>query len=256
MAINPDNIDDWILLRGLSREQRHWGVFYDQLQLAMPEKNFHCLDLPGTGELFRKNSPATVTGIRQHLQQQCRDRIISQPYGLIGLSLGGMITLDWMSASDQVAAAVVINTSANNFSVSQRLRPGAVWLCLRTLLSTDIEDRERLILKMGSRQHAMNATTLADWVNIQKARPVKRRTVFAQLLAAARFSLPANVYHTPGLVLTSDSDDMVSSYCSEKIAEHYDWPLRCHIEAGHDLPLDDPLWVVEQIQAWLKDSHC
>lgn len=254
MAIHLTQLDDWILLRGLSREQRHWGEFYQQLQQTFPDKRFHCLDLPGTGDGYQQSSPASVAAIRRYLQQQCKDRHISQPYGLIGLSLGGMITLDWMHATDQVAAVVVINTSANNFSFSQRLRPGAFWLCLRTLLCPDVETRERLILRMGSRQHAMNQQTIAQWVAIQKARPVKRRTVIAQSLAAARFSLPDNPFETPGLVLTSDSDEMVSSYCSERIAARYHWPLRCHIEAGHDLSLDDPVWVVQQIKNWLEGA--
>jgi hypothetical protein len=38
---------------------------------------------------------------------------------------------------------------------------------------------------------------------------------------------------------------MVSYQCSEYLAAKYRWPLVLHNSAGHDLPIDDPAWLIE-----------
>jgi predicted alpha/beta hydrolase family esterase len=48
-------------------------------------------------------------------------------------------------------------------------------------------------------------------------------------------------------VLASRDDKMVSPKCSEDIARYYNANLIEHPSAGHDLTLDDPSWVTEQI---------
>lgn len=245
-------VKDWILLRGLSREQRHWGGFITDLQVAMPDSRFYCLDLPGVGTQLAEESPCTVEGIRRKLQLAQRQAAIAGPFGLIGLSLGGMLALDWMAASAEVQAVIVINSSASDVPLRWRLRPAALGRGLRALLSPQIEQRERLILGMGSARYADDPDLLRVWADIQRDAPVKSLTLVKQLLAAARFSLPANTHSTPGLVLTSDADAMVSPHCSETIARHYQWPLCRHPDAGHDLPLDAPQWVAKKILEWVS----
>lgn len=248
-------IKHWILLRGLSREQRHWGVFPELLRQACPLMSFHTLDLPGTGDCLEVASPTTVAGIRRHLQDRVEAEGIAAPLGVIGLSLGGMVALDWMAQDDSVAAVVVINTSAGNCPLHWRLRPGALAMGLGVLLQTDLARRERMILRMGSRRYGRDENTIRQWIDIQRQRPVAAKTFLRQLLAAAGFSLPRNSRHVPGLVLTSSHDTLVSPACSERIAKYYQWPLRCEPGAGHDLPLDAPVWVVQQICNWLKQNN-
>lgn len=245
-------VKDWVLLRGLSREQRHWGVFLALLRAVHPNLRFHCIDLPGTGDAVADRSPTTVPAIRRYLQARCSQHGISARFGIIGLSMGGMLALDWMAASEQVAGVVVINTSATDCPLWQRLQP-ACWLrVLSMICRSDIAARERQILQMGSRYHGDDAATLAQWVAIQQQRPVSLNTVARQLLAASGFSLPANARGTNGLVLCSGGDAMVANHCSELIALRYGWPLRREDSAGHDLPLDCPQWVVSQFGEWLQ----
>jgi hypothetical protein len=40
---------------------------------------------------------------------------------------------------------------------------------------------------------------------------------------------------------------LVSPECSKKLAKHWGLPVLWHDRAGHDLPLDDPDWLVAQI---------
>jgi pimeloyl-ACP methyl ester carboxylesterase len=220
------------------------------LQQQLPGLRFHWLDLPGCGEHYRQLSPLSISNIRQHLQRQCRDKYIQPPFGVIGLSLGGMVALEWLAASIDVAAVVLINSSANDFPLFCRIRPGAAARAVQAMLST-MGTRERLILTMVSNRFTSDSTVLEYWQAIQQQQPVSRSLFFRQLIAAARFKLPDLGLHKQGLVLASHNDRMVACDCSRKLADRYHWPLRLHPEAGHDLPLDQPEWVIAAFKQWL-----
>lgn len=50
----------WILLRGLTRESRHWGDFPELLRAEITGARVIALDLPGNGDLNAMTSPATI----------------------------------------------------------------------------------------------------------------------------------------------------------------------------------------------------
>ena len=62
----------WVLLRGLSREARHWGPLPDLLAQALPGARVLTPDLPGNGRRWRERSPnridAMVDALRTELQ--------------------------------------------------------------------------------------------------------------------------------------------------------------------------------------------
>jgi hypothetical protein len=63
----PAPLPVWVLLRGLSRESGHWGIFPDhllrELRSMQPSSQLLLLDLPGTGTLRRQASPTQVSAI-------------------------------------------------------------------------------------------------------------------------------------------------------------------------------------------------
>jgi predicted alpha/beta hydrolase family esterase len=80
---------------------------------------------------------------------------------------------------------------------------------------------------------------------------VSRGNTLRQLLAAARYRCddpPA----VRTLLLASTRDALVDWRCSHAIAQAWDCPLREHPRAGHDLPLDDPGWVIDQVAEWMN----
>jgi pimeloyl-ACP methyl ester carboxylesterase len=79
---------------------------------------------------------------------------------------------------------------------------------------------------------------------------VSRRNVIRQLVAAANYRGAAPTAKIPILVLTSTEDRLVDPACSRALAAHLGAPVREHPTAGHDLPLDDPDWVVDRIREW------
>src|SRR5690554_4657129 len=63
-----------------------------------------------------------------------------------------------------------------------------------------------------------------------------------QLTAASTFKPTSPPPAMPTLILTSLADRLVDWRCSQALAQHWQCPLVCHENAGHDLPLDDPDW--------------
>lgn len=235
---------DWLLLRGLTREQSHWGDFPRRLAERFPGHRFHCADLPGTGVRLNEQSPVTIAGIREQVRQSVE---LPEPFGLIGLSMGGMVALDWAQNHPQgVAGLVLINTSTGFSPPWRRMRTAAL-VSAPGLVFSPADRRESAILGLTSRQGATDPETLRAWVRIQQQRPVRRAAMLAQLLAAAAYRPHSGAPPVPGMLLASQGDRIVHWRCSHTLSRRWDWPLWLHPEAGHDLPLDDPDWLLERL---------
>ncbi len=240
----------WILLRGLTREHAHWGSFPDRLQAAFPDHRFHMVDLPGTGVHYREESPTTVAAIRSKVSAQVSH--IPGPFSILALSMGGMVALDWgqNAPEGQIQNLVLINTSSGFSPPWQRMRPGAWLRILRLLGRRELFHRERDILRLTS-NHEVPLSLVKQWYSIQRQRPVSLRNALTQLTAAARYR-PCNKRPVPdALVLASGGDRIVHWRCSAALEERWQWTMKLHPDAGHDLPLDDPDWIIQQIRSWL-----
>lgn len=257
----------WVLLRGLTREAGHWGVFTAQLASALapglPPRTageapprLLTLDLPGAGVLHGRPCPLSV----QAMLAVCRAQLLALgergPVHLLGLSLGGMVATAWAAAHPQeVAALVVVNTSLRPHSaVQQRLQLRHLPHLLRLLAPRDDWAAERAILALTSAWPERHAAVLADWVRIRRARPVGAANALRQLWAAARFSHPGASPPVPTLVLGSAGDALVNPRCSQALAAAWGCAFAQHPAAGHDLPLDDGAWVADRVAAWLAGS--
>ncbi|MGM0569337.1 alpha/beta fold hydrolase [Marinobacter sp.] len=236
---------NWILLRGLTRERAHWGDFRERLEEAFPRHRFHVLDLPGTGEHFHEVSPATIAGIRRKVQASAEP--ITGPIGLLGLSMGGMVALDWAQAApDRVRQLVLVNASTGFSPPWQRMKPETLGRVLALMWQRDVQKRERAILELTSNRPVTD-TLQRRWFEIQRRRPVSLRTTLAQLRAAARYRPGSSAPAARALLLASAGDRIVNWQCSRRLADRWSWPLLVHPDAGHDLPLDDPQWVIRQL---------
>ena len=109
--------------------------------------------------------------------------------------------------------------------------------------------REEAILRLTSNLPVSQVVAEA-WATHARTARVTRGNVVRQLVAAARYSSRIGAPAVPTLLLASTQDRLVSVECSRRLAEVWRLPLREHPFAGHDLPLDDPEWVVEAIAQW------
>jgi alpha-beta hydrolase superfamily lysophospholipase len=54
----------------------------------------------------------------------------------------------------------------------------------------------------------------------------------------------------PVLVLNGAADRLVDPRCSRALAARWGAELHVHPHAGHDLPLDEPEWLVDRLVEW------
>lgn len=241
-----------LLIRGLTREQRHWGVFRPLLatQLSNPVLSF---DFAGSGSLHLQRSPCSIAALRQSVRAQLQQTPeFSGRVHLVAISLGGMLAVDWaQNYPQEVASISLINSSAKTLSpFYQRLR----WQNYPRLLQSmfvSAAKREQLILQLTSAVPARHSSVVANWQLWQQQRPVSTGNALRQLFAASRFGVAAPP-PCPTLLLSSLGDKLVSPQCTAALARYWQVTHRQHPWAGHDMALDDPGWLAAQLAAFIS----
>jgi pimeloyl-[acyl-carrier protein] methyl ester esterase len=247
---------NWILLRGLTREAAHWGDFILQLQIAFPKSRIHTLDLPGTGVYYQQTSPNSVAAITRQVRQQAYDNgWLDTKISLLSMSLGGMVAWEWMlQYPNDINAGILINISLAGLSpFYQRMR----WQCylklVQIIFQRDVYPRELGIIKLISNNVSHYEKISREWAHIQVQRPVSSKNALNQIIAAANYRPKPDKPILPILLLSSVGDGLVAPACSSAISERWSIPLMTHPWAGHDLCIDDSSWVIEQLQQWLVE---
>ncbi|MDP2308089.1 MAG: alpha/beta fold hydrolase [Pseudomonadota bacterium] len=252
----PTSAPRWLLLRGLVRERRHWGGFPEQLA-ARTGAEVLTLDLPGVGTERDRPSPTSIAAIVADLRARwLAARALAAPtsedtgpWRLFAPSLGGMIALAWGEAHpDDFAGVVVCNTSARDVaSLFDRFSPAALGTVLRALPARGAA-REAHILGLVSNTEHGRARAEA-FAALSKESPIGTDVLVRQLWAGSRAVAPQSLA-VPLLVLCSDGDRLCHPRASHALGKRLDAPVRVHPDAGHDLPLDDPGWVMDQMVGW------
>jgi pimeloyl-ACP methyl ester carboxylesterase len=244
----------WVLLRGLTREARHWGGFPQQFGEAFPGAPILCLDLPGNGKLNGLESPPSVEAMADWCHAELAKSGIAAPCRVLAMSLGAMVTVAWAQRHpDDIAAAVLISTSLRPFSpFHRRLRPANYPRLLRLIgLPAGEREIETAILQLTTRRQSDPDAVIGQWLQWRHENPVSRRNLLRQLLAAARYRAPPQRPLQRLLLLAGACDALVDPHCSSDLARAWDVPLHIHPDGGHDLPLDDGAWVLRQIGNWI-----
>jgi len=253
----------WILLRGLTRESRHWGAFVPMLEArcgaALP------VDLPGNGTLAQVRSPGDVDAYVDAVRAEAQRHGAPPPYRVLAMSLGGMVASAWARRfPDEIERLVLVNTSMRPYSrFYERLRPAAWPALLRAARhwrgdcavdrGADCGDiAETMIHERTCARRDTLAADLDAWRAIRASASVSRANALRQLLAAARYTV-RDVPRCPVLVLSSREDRLVNPVCSTRLARAWGATHREHPWAGHDLPHDDPQWLVDAVCAAFPD---
>lgn len=242
----------WVLLRGLTREQGHWGDFPSELVRNVPGARVVTPDLPGAGVMCRDRSPTRVEGLLEGCRVQLRWQGVTPPFHLLGLSLGGMVAAAWATAwPAELASCILVNTSMRPYNpLPQRLRLSQALRLLRILFGADSRRAEEAVLHLTSSDPERHRDVLEHWVEMRRSRPVSRVNAARQLLAAARFRHSGTRPSVPTLIVASAGDALVDPRCSRTVATC--WGVDCvmHPIAGHDLPLDDARWLAAELARW------
>lgn len=246
---------NWILIRGLMREVGHWGDFPEKLA-TMSQGQVVCLDLPGVGteseRLFIPHVKQAMEDLRSRFNSKELD--VGEDWGILGISLGGMIAMQWVhDYPADFKRIVIINSSARDFAPWKRLTPSSMKTVFELFFEEDLVRREKKIIDMTVNLRKNDLKLIDSWVKIAQRSKFSRLVAVNQLAAAAQFSLPSKI-KIPMLVLASRADRMVNYKCSEQIAKKYNATIKIHPTAGHDIAVDDASWVIEQIVDW-KSNH-
>jgi pimeloyl-ACP methyl ester carboxylesterase len=121
-----------------------------------------------------------------------------------------------------------------------------------SILQADPARREQRILAMTSTYHRDEKELIQTWVKYAEQHPVSRINALRQLVAAAKFRAPADKPSQPILLLSGLQDRLVNPICSQNLAGSWQLPHHQHPNAGHDLPLDAPDWVCQQIERHIQ----
>lgn len=240
----------WVLLRGLGRERRLWFDFPRLLSQRLGA-TAQTIDLAGMGARHAEPVPSSVERMARDVRQRLGEANHEDAWGVLGVSLGAMVAV---SLAEQwpggVSHLVAINGSSCLSMAHERLRPAALGQLLRALTARTPEARERCIYALTTNA---SAREISGWARqaaeLGLDQRVALRAIVRQLVAAARFRPQA--LSQPALVLSGARDRLVSPSCSAALARVLGAAHQGHPSAGHDLPLEDPDWVVEQIRAWL-----
>lgn len=241
----------FVLIRGLVREARHWGIFPDILQKQFPSTNILTPDIPGNGWLHDITSPKTISGMTEALRRQIPVR---NQLKLIALSMGGMIAIDWMTRyPEEIHSAVLVNTSARPFSPFYHRLRWAIYPKMLKMIFRSPRKKEADILALTSNRHGYDRELLEFWQQWQQQYPVSTASAINQFCAAAKFFATTKP-RQPILIVTSKADRLVDYRCS--LGLRYNWKTDYvqHDTAGHDLPLDEPKWLADTIGQWIATS--
>lgn len=239
--------NNWIFLRGLTRGNIHWGVFPELFLKANSNAQVEYREIPGNGSLTDMKTPTSPEAVVNFLRQSCKLVNGVNRYHLCGVSLGGMIALQWAQMYPaEVLSVNIINSSLGEHSpFYERLIPQNYLKLLSAIFKSNTYDQEKIILEITSNRYSENEKYLSSFAEFASKHKVSYANFIRQLLLAGNIKINPTIKSVN--VFSAARDRLVSPICSEKIAKEFKAKLIQHPSAGHDLPLDEPDWLIEKL---------
>lgn len=247
-----------LLIRGLSRQQGHWGEFPKCLEREFEKQGLEFKiafeDLPGFGKRHQQTSPSNIAKIAELLVPTLEKLSIEshQKIHLVGISMGGMVAMELAGRFPEYCESLVmINSSVKPVArFYQRLRPKAYPAFLKAWFHPFMRESERQILKISSENRIHDEILLDNWLELRKNNPPSRIAAIKQLIAASRFEAPSRPPINKVLLVASKNDHVASYLCTVNLANYWQVESVIHETAGHDLALDEPEWLARVCLDW------
>lgn len=246
------------LLRGLTRESGHWGSFIEMLQKDLPDAIIHTMDLPGSGKYFKEKASIKAAKMVDFMRANVlRDLKKSKKNIICATSLGGMLACDWtLRFKDDFQGLIIIGSSFKNIcNAKERAQKSVRMDMLKILISSNLEKREGLIIKVNSNKPELFGELTKEWTLIQQKRRVTRANIFKQTIAGFLYGLKDEKPEVPLLIIGSKRDRLVCPKCIQKTHDAFGGTLVWHETSGHGIPIDEPKWLSEQIAAWISNKY-
>lgn len=256
---NNDSINVF-LLRGLTRESGHWGQpFLDALKQQVPNARIFLLDLPGSGKYVDENASFDIKEMVDFMKVEV-DSINAKYDGdnlICATSLGGMLATEWViSYPNDFQGLVFIAASFKGIcDLNERVQKQVRKDMFKVMFSKSIEEKEKLIVRINSNHPENYDSVTKVWVQVQQERPMKKKNIFKQAIAGMLYSTNGKKPEVPLMIIGSEGDRMVCATCTEKIHQEFGGTKVMHPDAGHGLPIDEPMWLAEQISIWINSTY-
>ena len=206
-----------LLIRGLTQEAEHGPEFLHELQKKMKGYNIETLDIPGNGQHFRLKSFTSIKKNVLFLRDQWKKRISYPSENIvIGISLGGMIALEWSTlCPEDWKHVILVNTSHGALSpLHKRIRLTNIFSVIKILLARSVKRQQEIIFSMNVHNKYLKDPTLHLWTKMASLRPVKTSNTIRQLIAAILFRKISAKTVVPTHLICSRSDKLVHYKCS------------------------------------------
>ncbi len=249
---NSPSPTTWVFIRGLTRGSFHWLDFHLRFKDAFKDIEVLIPELAGNGSLYEQISPQHLDdAVRQLRQKLSLGK--NQKIGLFTISMGGMIGTRWAEMfPDEVSHLVLVNTSFSSLSpFYDRLKLGNYPQIIKNFIIHNPEKMENFIMKATSNFEKNWRPHFEELVKYQKDHPISL-TNFRRQMKMSGEAFFESKPQVQILVLASLKDRLVSCRCSQAIAKKWQVPIEIHPSAGHDLPLDDCPWTLDQIRRWIR----
>lgn len=255
--------EQWVFLRGLARHSTHWHSFTEVFARELEGREVEHYDLAGNGSQSHRSSFWNLREALEDIREQRKTNFLARsienpsenqkaskeqtPVHLLTISMGSMLGALWAELyPEEIASLTLINTSDRRHGFFfERLQPGS-WLPLtRAIFATRPTAREEEILRITTHR-LMSLQESAE--KFSHHPPPKLRNFVRQLFSASQFSFSQEPPPVPVRILVGLQDRLVSPSCSLRLARSWGITPQVHPEAGHDLPLEAPEWVVAQLK--------
>ncbi|WP_158587190.1 alpha/beta fold hydrolase [Motilimonas pumila] len=245
-----------VLLRGLFREQRHWGEFTQLLQQSQSGCDVIAIDTLGNGQVAHRRSPLDIETYADHIMAELAS-YQGRPIILIGLSLGGMIALACPHRGTlPLQHIIAINSSCNMSPWYQRFHIEKVLMGLWQAWRWRERDQdtsliEAAILRFTTLSQHRNQRLLQRWSQYRKQNRAPISHLIRQLYAALRFTFVPSDNVTVSFIAASQ-DQLVNPECSQNMAKRQGSQVHFIEAAGHDAGLDQPQALCQVIAGILQ----
>ena len=114
-------------------------------------------------------------------------------------------------------------------------------------------DKERTILGFNSNIKSAQDPTIEDaWARFAEESPNPLVNIARQLIAGTQYRAPKEL-RPRTLIISALQDHLTHASCSWDLARRFGAGVVFHDTAGHDLPMDAPEWLIDQVGFWLKN---
>ncbi len=213
------------------------------------------MDLPGSGIFYKDKASSDMNELMEQTRSHYKQKIqaANNQKIVIATSLAGMMMMEWVAKYENDFDGLVLSSSGVKkvCKANERIQLSSYPKTIGIGLSLSLEKKERRILSINSNDEENFDRNLKDWIEVQRKRPMTTANILKQTIAGLTYQPSLIKPNLPILSLGSYGDKLTSAECIKDVAEFFNTDLALHQTSGHGIPIDAPVWMVNNIENWI-----